>query len=167
MGTWGALWGLGGVVALLASATCRLAAVALQAFDGPWALPHWVALIAVLCGMGYAEGYHGFQRRFSPRVAARARWLRSHPRPLLVALAPLFCMGFLHATRRRRIASFCLAAGIVLLVLGVGMLDQPWRGIIDAGVVLGLAWGVASLLVFGHRALTAGEFPYDPEVKPG
>ena len=33
---------------------------------------HWVALAASLLFMGYAEGYKGFQLRFSPRAAARA-----------------------------------------------------------------------------------------------
>jgi hypothetical protein len=46
----------------------------------------------------------------------------------------------------------------------VRLLAQPWRGIIDGGVVVGLAWGLVSLVVFGFQALTADEFPYAPEV---
>ena len=163
-GTLGALWGLAGVSLLLGGAILRLAPVAFEAFDLPWGLHHGIALFAIVVAMAYAEGYHGFQRRFSPRVAARARHLRSDARTVRVLFAPLFCMGFFHATRRRRISAFCLTGGIVLLVLAVRLLAQPWRGIVDAGVVVGLAWGLASVLIFGTRALTAAEFPYSPEM---
>jgi FtsH-binding integral membrane protein len=114
--------------------------------------------------MAYSEGLMGFQRGFSPRVAARARYLRTHPQLHFVVLAPLFCMGFFHATRRRRIMSFALTAGIVALVLAVRLLPQPWRGIVDAGVVVGLAWGLLSLIVFSARALGGADFAASPEV---
>jgi hypothetical protein len=70
------------------------------------------------------------------------------------------------APRRRRITSISVTAGIIILVILVRYLSQPWRGIIDGGVVVGLLWGLISLLLFGCRALSAGEFPYPPEV-PG
>ncbi len=50
---------------------------------------------------------------------------------------------------------------IVTLVISVRQLAQPWRGIIDAGVVLGLALGVASLLYHFVRQL-AGNTPAVP-----
>jgi len=33
----------------------------------------------------------------------------------------------------------------------VRRLAQPWRGIIDAGVVVGLAWGVGSVVYYALR----------------
>ena len=105
LGTFGALWGLAGVLLLLASATFRLAPMALDAFSYQFSWYHWTSLAVVVLGMAYMEGYKGFQKAFSPRTAARARYLRQNPRIVHVALAPFFCMGYFHATKRRRISS--------------------------------------------------------------
>ena len=75
-------------------------------------------------------------------------------------------MGYFHAPRRRKIVSLTLTAGIFILVLVVHRIPQPWRGIIDAGVVAGLAWGLFSLLWFAVAGLAGKYFPYSPEV-PG
>lgn len=159
-----AFWGLTGVALLLGSAVYRLAPLAVQAFSCPWLWYHWVAFVLVVIFMAYAEGYRAFQLAFSPRVAARARFLVNHAGTLHLVLAPLFCMAYFHAPRRRQIASLSVTAGIVVLVILVRGLAQPWRGIIDGGVVLGLAWGLVSLVLFGYQALTADHFPYSPEV---
>jgi hypothetical protein len=111
-----------------------------------------------------AEGYRGFQKSFSPRTAARARYLRDHPTHLRVAAASLFCFGYFQATLRRRSVAWGLTIGIVLLVGLVRLLPQPWRGIVDAGVVISLAWGTISLVLFSIRALTAPHFAVSPEV---
>ena len=102
--------------------------------------------------MAYAEGYKGFQLRFSPRVIARAARIGQAPwwcKPL----APLFCMGLVYATRRRLIASWVLLLGIITLVMLISGLAQPWRGAIDAGVVVGLSWGMISVLAAAGQHL--------------
>src|SRR5690606_2841474 len=101
----------------------------------------------------YAEGYRGFQMRFSPRVVARALHLARNPRPLHVVLAPLFCMSFFHATPRGRGAAWGVTLGVLAAILLIRYLPQPWRGIIDAGVVVGLAWGAWSLVVSAIRGV--------------
>ena len=53
---------------------------------------------------------------------------------------------------------------IVSLVIAVRWLEQPWRGIVDAGVVVGLSWGLVSMAAFTLRALTDPGYPYGPEV---
>ena len=114
--------------------------------------------------MAYAEGYKGFHLNFAPRVVARADWLRHNRRPWLSLLAPLFCMGYFHATRRRMITSFAVTTGIVCLVLLVRLLPQPWRGIVDMGVVTGLALGMGSIVFFAAQALFGGsrfDYPAD------
>lgn len=163
-GTIGALWGLAGVIFLLASAVYRLGPLAVEAFSYPFAWYHWASLLLVVLFMAYAEGFVGFQQRFSPRVAARARYLLRHPRASFILLAPFFCMGYFHATRRRQITSLTLTVGIIALVLLVRLVPQPWRGIVDSGVVVGLAWGVLSLVFFGIQALAVRDFSYSPEV---
>jgi hypothetical protein len=169
MATLGAVWGISGVVLLLASAICRLTPLAADAFSLEWSALQWITMLGVVFFMAYAEGYRAFQKAFSPRVAARARYLRDHPNALHAVFAPFFCMAYFHAPRRRRITSISVTMGIVVLVLLVRMLDQPWRGIIDGGVVIGLVWGLVSLLLFAYRAFAEKEFPYSPEVsdQPG
>ncbi len=164
MGTLGAIWGLAGVFLLLGSAAYRLSCLAIDAFSFAFFWYHWLFLIFMVLFMGYAEGYRGFQQRFSPRVVARAKYLREHPRGLHIVLGPIFCMGYFYATRRRKITSVSLTLGIVILVMLVRLLPQPWRGIIDAGVVLGLIWGLISLFIFGVLAFTSKRFNYSPEV---
>jgi hypothetical protein len=163
-GNIGAIWGLAGVLALLLSACFRLWTKAVDALSYSFGWHHWAALVAIVIGMAYAEGYMGFQKAFSPRTAARARYLRHHPRIVHVMLAPFFCMGYFHATRRRKITSISLTLGIVVLIVLVSFVSQPWRGIIDAGVVVGLAWGIVSLLAFGFQALGGDTYPYNPEI---
>jgi hypothetical protein len=164
IGLAGAAWGLSGVLVLLLSATLRLTPRAIDAFSHSLAWYHWFALLVIVLGMAYAEGYKGFQQAFSPRTAARARYLRDHPQINHVLFAPFFCMGYFHATRRRMITSISLTLGIVVLIVLVSFTSQPWRGIIDAGVVVGLVWGIVSLLLFSVRALGRGSFSYSPEV---
>jgi hypothetical protein len=164
MGAAGAIWGLTGVFLLLGSAVYRLSPLAAAAFSHDLSWYHWISLALVVLFMAYAEGYRGFQQRFSPRVAARAKYLREHPRALHVLLAPFFCMGYFHATRRRKITSISVTMGIVLLIVLVHFSPQPWRGIIDAGVVIGLVWGLVSLILFSIRAFTSTDFGYSPEV---
>ncbi len=164
MGTFGALWGFSGVAALLGCAIWRLAPRAAEAFQSPLTWGQWAFLVGFAIFMLVAEGYRGFQKKFSPRTAARVRHLRDHPRPLHVLLAPAFCMGYFHAKRRTRITAISLTFGIVLLVLLVRHLPTPWRGLVDFGVVLGLGYGIASFALFTAKALFGGEFPHSPEL---
>jgi hypothetical protein len=165
-GQLGAAWGTLGVAGLLLFAIYRLTPKAVAAYEGGLTTAQWWITGAVCLFMAYAEGYRGFQLRFSPRTAARIRHLRDHPNGLHTALAPLFSMGFFHATRRTKITAYALTFGIILLVTLVHRLAQPWRGIIDAGVVIGLSWGVVSLLCFVVLALTRSSFDHSPEVPP-
>ena len=148
---------------LLGSAVYRLSHLAIDAFSFEFSWYHWLSLALIAVFMGYAEGYRGFQQRFSPRVAARAKYLKEHPRRLHIILGPFFCIGYFHATRRRKITSISLTLGIIFLVALVRLLPQPWRGIIDAGVLLGLMWGIVSLLIFSLQAFTSKGFKYSPE----
>jgi hypothetical protein len=164
LGTFAALWGVAGVTIIIGSAVYRLTPLAVDAFAYAFLWYHWAALALVVLVMAYSEGYRAFQQGFSPRVAARARYLRRNPRTLHAVLAPLFCMGFFYATKRRKITSISVTLGIIVLVVLVRLLPQPWRGIVDAGVVVGLVWGLAALFVFSVLAFTSGTFDYSPEV---
>ena len=167
LGWIGSVWGVMGVVALLARAVVGLTPIALEpALDGSMTALHWTLYVAWIAANAYMEGYRGFQKSFSPRVVARAHHLGKHPTPLRVALAPVFCMAMFHAKKKNIIVAWCLFFGIVLLVILVRMLPQPWRGIVDAGVVVGLVWGTLSILVLYARCLM-GIVPADDSLPNG
>lgn len=147
----GVIWGLGGVIILLTSAVFRLANLSIEAFGYTWDWRHWTVFVINLAFMAHSEGYNAFQKSFAPRVVARAQALAQNPSPLRLLLAPLFCMGYFHATRRRLISAYALSIGIVTLITIFHYISQPWRGILDCGVVVGLAWGIVSIAVFAFK----------------
>ena len=162
-----ALYGLCGVLALLGFAIFRLAPRGLEALEHELSVLQWILLVVFSLFMLVAEGYRGFQKKFSPRTAARIRYLKDHPSAARVILAPVFCMGFFGANKKTRITAFALTGGIIILVLLVSLLAQPWRGIIDVGVVLGLSWGILSLLIYTAKALFTDRHDYSPEMPEG
>ena len=144
----GYIWGVGGVLLLLLFAIYRLAPMAFALQDEIMGLVHWPLLLLSVTYMAYAEGFKGFHLGFAPRVVKRALYLRQNPKVSHVVFAPLFCMGYIHATKRRKISSLGLTGLIVCFVIAVRLLPQPWRGILDAGVVTGLTIGCFSIMYF-------------------
>jgi hypothetical protein len=68
-------------------------------------------------------------------------------------------MSFFGASRRGLTLAWGLLICIVALVLLVHQLGQPWRGIVDGGVVVGLAWGAIFLWVQLGRWWSTGAPP--------
>lgn len=160
-----AAWGVFGVVALFLRALHRLTPIALEPLlDGSLGIGHAAIYVVWVIFNAYVEGYRAFQLRFSPRVVSRAFYLGENPKLWHVVLAPFFCMSFFHARRAGKIVAWALLVGIVTLVLLIRLLPQPWRGIIDGGVVVALAWGVLTLLYFFFRALAGHPSRVDPEL---
>merc|ERR1712232_560957 len=119
------------------------------AIEAPW---QWGLLVATLLFFAYMEGYKGFQKGFAPRVVTRA-WVVSEEfrsanmkRFRHKMFAPAFCIGYFHGSRKRVISSWSVTLTIFLVVVGVKRLGNPYRAIIDAGVIVGLAWGVVSII---------------------
>ncbi len=170
MRTLGFVWGIGGVLLLLSFAIFRLAPIAFELGTMTLTQLQWLVLVFSVIYMGYAEGYKGFHRGFSPRVVQRANYLRDshlkdYPQWWHVALAPAFCMGYIYATRRRQILSIGLTLVVMGFVVIARQLPQPWRGILDAGVVTGLSLGILSILYFLVNSLREPAFiTVSPEV---
>lgn len=158
-----ATWGITGITLLIGCAIYRLAPKAQEAIQADLSLFQWIFLVSFALFMLVCEGYRGFQKKFSPRTAARIRYLYQNPTPLHTLLAPLFCMGYFYATKKTKIISTCLTLGIFLLVISMRFCPDPWRGIIDVGVVLGLSYGLISFFAFTIQALTKSDFPHSPE----
>jgi hypothetical protein len=162
------LWGVLGVVAVLVESAGRLGRVAVRLIREQGLTHLQLALLGGwLVAIGYAEGYRGFQQRFSPRTVARALCLAERPRPLHVALAPLFCMALFHTTRRRLYATWGLVAGIVALVMLVRRLPPIYRAIVDGGVACALAWGTLAMLVYLVRGLAGASMPISADLPEG
>ena len=160
----GVPWAVVGVSALLLRAIIGLSPRAREAIESGLSTWQWVALVGFALFMLVAEGYRGFQKKFSPRTAARVKYLRDHPTLLRVLLAPIFSMGFFHANRKTKLTAYILTTGIIILVVTVTFFcPDPWRGIIDFGVVLGLSWGLVSFWIFTIKALTNNNYAHSPE----
>lgn len=150
-----ALWALVGAVAPLASAIFKLTPRAVEALDSPdLGFEHIAFVTGWTLWMLYAEGYRGFQGSFAPRVGARAIHLgMNKQRPLWHAiLAPAFAIGLFGARRRTMVVAWSVIVLVIIAVLIVSQLPQPWRGLIDLGVVAGLAYGAIAVVWFAIHA---------------
>jgi len=163
LGLLGAIWGIGGISLLFGSALFRLYPHARELWGLPMEWVHWALLAANLVLFGYVKGYKVLHLRFSTRVAARALYIKRNPTMARILFAPFFCMGYFHATRKRKFVSYCLTALILGLIVLVRQVDQPWRGIIDAGVLLGLGWGLVSIWIFALKAFFGRGVDVSPE----
>ncbi|MEE9369013.1 MAG: hypothetical protein V3V05_09135 [Pontiella sp.] len=163
IGIFGAVWGILGLSLVFGRGLICLYPYVEELVWDSFGWIHWLGLGVSLLFMGYAEGYKGFHLKFSPRAAARALYLKKNPTLLRVIFAPLFCMGFFHATRKRKIVAYSLTTMIIVLIVIVRELPQPWRGIVDAGVLLGLGWGLVSVWLFSVKAFFGKDFDISPE----
>ena len=155
-----AAWGVLGVTVLLLQAILRMTPVALEPWrTGTLSMGQMALYLGWVVLNAYLEGHRGFHLRFSPRVVSRAYYLGARPKLLWVLLAVPFCMSLFHARRRQQIVSWTLVIVIVGLVLTIRHVPQPWRGIIDGGVVVGLIWGLVSLWWYFLRALVSHRVP--------
>lgn len=163
-GTIGAIWGILGLSLILLRGLSSVWPYVEELDFGVFGPVEWISLVISLLFMGYAEGYKGFQLKFSPRVGARALYLKNHPTPVRIVFAPLFCMGFFHATKVRKMIAYAVTTMVILLIVIVRQLPQPWRGIIDAGVLFGLGWGLFSVWIYCFKAFFGrGTYAVSPE----
>ena len=122
------------------------------------------SLYALSCAFfAYAEGYKGFHKKFAPLVVKRSFTLvigtRQGNNPLNYLLAPLYSMGLWGATSRRLKISWGVTLGVAGVVAMVKKLPPVPRAIIDAGVVVGLTIGSASILYHFAASLLTGKLP--------
>ena len=148
------IWGVGGVLALFARALVRLTPMAWQPIEDGSLSPAQIGIYAAwVVFNAYGEGYRAFQKAFCPRVVGRAHQLASEPRRLHAWLAPFYCLSLFHANRRGKTVAWVMLVVISVLVFLLRITPQPWRGIIDGGVVVALAWGAVVMLVLALRTL--------------
>jgi hypothetical protein len=143
---WVAVWAYLGVILLLVQSILRLIPVALEPLlAGVLSTFQHVVFWGWIVASIYLEGYRGFHLRFVPRVRRRVGLLMNEPTRVRVILAPLYVMGFFDAPRADKRAAWGVTLAVLCAVFVVRTLGQPWRGIIDGGVVAGLGAGLVSL----------------------
>ena len=125
IGQFAVLWGLAGVVALLCTAIVRLLSISVTAFGYSLTVTHWLVLMASVLFMAYAEGYRTFQKSWAPRVVSRALELRQQWTYIRVLFAPLYCMSFFHATRKRYMTAWITTLCIVALIFLMNRIAHP------------------------------------------
>jgi hypothetical protein len=160
----GVVWAVIGISLIFAYAIFRLTPHFTEALNAGFSFGNWITLLLWCVFMLLSEGYFGFQKQFSPRFAARALYLFNNPRPSHLLLAPIFCAGFINTTKRRKLSIWILSFGILLLVIGVKYIAQPWRGIIDIGVILGLLYGLVTIYYLTIKTMVEKKYLVDPEV---
>ena len=138
-------WCLAGVSALFAFAILRLGGRGLAAVAGGLTALEWGVLI--VCGgfFVYGEGVLALQRKWVPRLAERAKAVREESSGFLHLMAPLYGMSLIGAARGQLLRSWAMVAAILVAVRIVGVLPEPWRGIIDLSVAAALVWGLAAI----------------------
>jgi len=174
------LWGVGFWVGLFVQSIASLAPRSLDPFRRQdLSSEQWVAYAAIALGLWLCEGLGAFQRSFSPQLVRRAKELGPFSPIHELLLSPFFVAGMFAARARRLVKSWALIAVLVPgLALTVPWLPYPWREMVDGGVVLGLGWGTAVIVVLYARALLTNRWPVIdpdmprsrsqwPEAKPG
>lgn len=157
------LWAVGGVMGFITQALVRLSPRALSIFTDELTAFQWAIAIGWTAFMLYTEAWRGFHLRFSPRVVARANGLLDRVTWGRALLAPAISMGLLYATPVRMWVSRIIVLMIICLVVVVRQLPDPWRGIVDLGVVVGLAAGTLSIAWFACRTLQGHPMPVAPD----
>jgi hypothetical protein len=137
-----------GVALSLGAAIFRLGKRALQLRERGLEPFEWAVFVVCALAFTYGEGYRALHLRFAPGVIARVAALTpaSGLRVGRALLAPLYALGLIQRERAAVLRAWLSVALIVLAVVIVRELPEPWRGIIDASVTLALTIGLVSLL---------------------
>lgn len=139
-------WGLSGVTLFLAMAVYRLGIYSSEITTHELTFIQLMLLVVWVNYMIYAEGIRAFGVQFSPKVVARAKHLLESNSFLELTLAPFFVFGYFHSTRKRLKVTYILTISIILFIILIRYLPQPWRAIIDLGAMAGIAYGTGTLI---------------------
>jgi hypothetical protein len=73
-------------------------------------------------------------------------------------------MALFHARSRTMRVAWITLTLILCAIALLRITPQPWRGIVDGGVVVGIGLGALSLIVQAVQGLTAQRTPASPEL---
>ncbi len=84
---------------------------------------------------------------------SRSRRLTSDDKLVYRLLAPLYGMSLIGPTGRDLVRGWVTTGAIVLAILWVRTLPDPWRGITAFAVAGALAWGLVAIVLAGRREI--------------
>lgn len=149
---WVRWWAVAGVAALLGWAAWRLGARGVGVVQAGLNAMEWLVLALLVATFLYGEGVLALERRWVPKVLARARRLAVDGPVWARPLAPLHAMGLVAVPAQVALRSWAGVAAIVLAVALVRWLPDPWRAMVDVAVASALAWGCFALIRVAARA---------------
>lgn len=151
-----AWWAVTGVAALFLTAAGRLGGRGLETMRAGMTAWQWLALVLLTAAFVYGEGYRALHRRYAPFVVERAGRLGPASSRLRCVLAPLWAMALVGERSRLVVRAWAGAWAIVVAVVLVRSLPEPWRGIVDFAVAGALFWGFVALLLEAWGSLSSG-----------
>jgi len=140
-------WALVGVAALLGNAVVRLGGRGLDTVRDGLSTGEWAVLAAVCVLFVYVEGVRALQRKWVPFVVARIEALGRRSPLLHRVLAPLHVMALVGGPGRTMLRAWTGVAAVLVAILVLRQVPDPWRGIVDVGVAAALGWGLLVLLL--------------------
>ena len=146
-----ALWALVGIGAVFSLAVFRLGSRGIETVRAGLGTVEWVALVALVLLFLVGEGWGALQRKWVPRVVRRAADLRREAAMHHRVLAPLYGMSLIGGDARSRFRAWAGTASIIVAVLVVRSLPDPWRGIVDLAVASALGWGLGAIMLEGRK----------------
>lgn len=157
----GSAWAVGALAVLFLEAIIRLGGRGLATLASGLTVFQALVMAALTLLFAYGEGYRALHRHFVPNVLARLARL---PPPAELSfsrwlLAPFYALGLAHVEGPALRRGWASVAAIVLAVVVVRALPEPWRGIVDASVAVALSIGLASLVSRFVASLRAADMP--------
>lgn len=131
------------ILAILLKSLKNLLPIALEPLNKPLNPYMYVLYALTTLVFAYSEGYKGFQQQFIPFVVSRSHNLKNET-IIYKILAPLYSIGLIKSNTRRKIRTATMFFAVGLMIALTKNLSYPWRNVIDAGVVIGLGWGLTS-----------------------
>jgi len=151
MGRLASAWAIAGVSGLFGMAVARLGSRGLEGVAPGLSTLEWIVLGALVVLFVVGEGWAALQRKWVPRVVERARALRETDVVRHRLLAPLYGMSLIGGGAGNRRRAWAGVAAVVLAVVLVRLLPDPWRAMIDLAVASALCWGLGALLFESRR----------------
>ena len=148
-----ALWALVGSGLVFLQAVVALGARGVATVRAGLEPTEWWALGVLTAAFVYGEGILALERRFIPALVRRAGRLRTVRHTGMRLLAPLYAFSLVGAPLATLVRAWAGVAAIVVAVVAVRALPEPWRGIVDLAVAAALAWALVALVRQGGKAL--------------
>mmetsp|Transcript_118553 Transcript_118553/g.187738 ORF Transcript_118553/g.187738 Transcript_118553/m.187738 type:complete len:208 (+) Transcript_118553:68-691(+) len=151
------IWAIGFWAVICGQSAIELFNHVTPLFKTTFTVWQWVALVAVMLFFLHCACFT--MQYWASVLVKRAFILNAEHKVYHHLLSPFFAMGLYRANARRLLKAWGLVVFIAVIGVVVANTIMPWRGIIDAGVVLNLIGGVLGLLYNSFRAVVWKTLP--------